>query len=360
MADDQFEGVAVAVGVQSAFGTPNSTIAALTGTLDETDGFVLGDRNSGDADSGISIPALDAIFRESPDVAASFTQKFDSFQRIEVNGFQITFPLQGNGATAGVPTAGEADFATLHPGIEAILETMGLIGATGGEGASQDYTPRHSGSSGGSTIYSTWKIWHGKLEMVFEDCLIESAEFVFTPGGNCLVTCNVLVGTFDHTVAVDVGAFPTLTFGSQEDMAAPVVEGVSFGWGGVRGFENLTIAVQNIIEKFGDSNVATTGQRQAQTGRRFTVAGTLYVVAADSDFEFDNLKDTDAPTVDLSLQLGTATGASDQINAFLIEVNKLQAKSIKYNRVGDVIVCELGDGKATGTTAGSEFRLTAN
>lgn len=363
MADDQFEGAVAAFGMQTAFNVPNTTIAGLTGTKDETDGFVLGDKDSGDADSGIGLPTYDSISRAVPAVPSSFTEKQDSFQRAEVNGFSLAFPLQGNGATA-TPAAGEADFETLHPGIESILEMAGLIGANGTAPA-VNYTPRHAGSTGGfgmdgSTAYGTAKLFHGPLELVYSDCLIETLDLVFTPGGNCIVTANVLVGTWDHTDTVDVGAFPTITYGSQEDMAAPVVEGVNFTWGEVRGFENLQISIQNVIEKFGDSNVDVTGQRQAQTGRKVVCSGTLYVAAADSDFALSNLIDTSAITTNLSLQLGTPAGATDTINAFLITCKLLQAKSIKYNRIGDVFAVELGDSKATGTTVGGEFELRAN
>lgn len=360
MADDQFQGVVVAVGPQTDFGAPNSTIAALTGTLTEADGLVLGDRSSGDADSGVAIPNIDAIFREVAAVPASFTESADSFQRADVTGFAITFALQGNGELGGAPDVGACDFFASHPGIEAIFETMGLVGADGAAPV-VDYTPRLPTDPNGATLYTTWKIWYGPLEKVFSDCLIESAEFDFLPGGNCLVTCNVLVGTFDHTTPIDVDAFPDASYGSQAAQAAPVVEGVNFDWGGVRGFENLKITIENEIESFGDSNVLVTGRRQAQIGRKIAVEGTLYVIAADSDFEFQNLVDSLAPTADLSFQLGTLTGASpDTCNAFLITVSNLQAKSIKYNRVGDVLVCELGDSKATATVVGGEFTLQAN
>ncbi len=364
MADDQFQGAVAEFGMQTAFNSPNATIAGLTGTLSETDGLVLGDRDSGDAESGIGTPTYDSIFRPVAVVPSSYTERQDSFQRSEVNGFSLSFPLQGNGDTAGAPDVGDADFELLHPGIESIFEMAGLIGANGSAPV-VNYTPRHASSTGGfgmdgGTAYGTAKLWHGPLEFVYSDCLIETLDLVFTPGANCIATANVLVGTWDHTDTVDVDAFPTVTYGTQASMAAPVVEGVNFDWGQVRGFENLTISIQNTIEKFGDSNVPVTGQRQAQTARKVVVSGTLYVAAADSDFAISNLIDTNAITTDLSLQLGTPAGASDEINAFLITASKLQAKSIKYNRVGDVFVVELGDSKATGTAVGGEFTLAAN
>jgi hypothetical protein len=69
--DEAFDGMAIAVGVQTALGDPNTTIRGLTGTIDETDGCVLGDKASGDAESGISSPSLEGIFREVPAVRAT-------------------------------------------------------------------------------------------------------------------------------------------------------------------------------------------------------------------------------------------------------------------------------------------------
>ena len=41
MADEAFDGLAIAVGVQSAFGSINTTIRDLSGTIYATDGCVL-------------------------------------------------------------------------------------------------------------------------------------------------------------------------------------------------------------------------------------------------------------------------------------------------------------------------------
>lgn len=364
--DQAFAGALVAVGVQTAFGVPNAGIAALTGsgTWDETDGFVLGDKGSGDADSGITLPTIEAVFREVAPVAGSFTESADAYQKPNITGFSFSFALQGNGATS-TPAAGEADLATLLPGIEAILETAGFIGGNGGTAPEVDYTPRTASSTGGAgmdgpTVYSTWKVWHGDLAMLFSDCLIENMTFEFTPGGNCIVSCDVLVGTFDpDTYLYDgISPFPTVTFGPQTANAAPTVEGVAFVWGQTHGFTDLTIAVRNTIETAGDSNVAVTGTRQTQTRREIEVTGTIYVETADSSFHVDRVVSTSAPSDALSFTVGTpATGAPQTINAFRIEIPKLQAQGVKYNRVGTAMVAELTASKATGTTGGDEFVL---
>jgi hypothetical protein len=251
--------------------------------------------------------------------------------------------------------------SALFPGYEALYEMMGLIGATGGSGCEQDYTPRHSVSTGGTTIYGSVKLWHGDLSIFLEDCIVESAAFVPEPGGNVLCTANIRIGAIPTAYILDGIAFPTITYGAMYDNAAPVVEDVAFtSFGKTKGFENLTVTIQNDVEEFGDSNVATTGKRLAQVRRRFLVDGTLYVNTDDSDAHVQNLISSSAPTDDLSFQVGTVATVGLTIEAFKIEVNNLQSKAIKYNRIGQALVCEISGAKATGTSAGSEFQLTFN
>jgi hypothetical protein len=351
MADELFDGVCLAIDEQSAFGTVNATVAALTGTIDETDGCVLGVKDAGDAESGVTIPNIEAVVREVAVVAGSWTEQADSFLRTAINNFSIAFPIQGNGATA-TPAAGEAK---PFLGLDAIWESVGLDGANGTSPV-YEYTPR------ATTIYTTAKLFVGDLSFVFQDCLVESTSIVFTPGGNGICTANFKVGSHDPaTQFADGVTFPTVTYGTQSTLAAPTVEGVAFAaFGQTRGFENLTINITNTVEEYGDSNVDTTGLRQSQTRRVITVDGTIYVATADSDAAYQNLVSTSAPTADLSFQLGTAAGATDTINAAKFEVNNLQNKDIKYNRIGTALAVELSGAKATSTTAGTEFKLTFN
>jgi hypothetical protein len=352
MADETFDGVALAIGIQSAFGNENTTTAALSGALVVGNGIILGDKNSGDAESGITIPNLSTIVREQAQIQGSFTQQADEFVRAVTEGLAITFPLKGNGATA-TPAADEAQ---PDAGIDVLYETAGLVGASGAATPDYKYTPR------ATAIYSTVKLWVADLSFVFMDCLVDSLVFEFTPGGNGLVTANFKVGSINAFADNGPGNFPTFTWGFQSSLAAPTVEGVGFAnFGQTRGFENLTITIANAIEEFGDSNVVTTGIRQSQKDRVITVDGRIYLATADSDAAYANLINTSAPTDDLSFQLGTAnTGGATQMNAALINVNNLQAKDIKYDRTGTAAVVELSGSKATATTAGSEFTLEYN
>jgi len=356
MADELFDGVALAIDEQTGIGFVNATIAALTSdTYTQADGFVLGDKNSGDADSGITIPNIASVVREVAQVSGSFSQQADSFLKTAITNFSIAFPIQGNGFDA-TPAAGEA---LPDMGLDAIWQSVGLESS---EATSPliEYTPR------ASAIYCTAKLYVGDLSWVFQDCLVESMALVFTPGGNGIATANFVVGTHDPTTQFFDGvAFPSITYGPQASQAAPTVEGVNFTWGTGHpgapdaGFENLTINIANTVEEFGDSNVDTTGVRQSQTERIITVDGTLYSIAADSSFDYDNLVNTSAPTDDLSFQLGNIT-TTGELNATKFEVNNLQNKDIKYNRIGTALAVELSGAKATTTVAGEEFMLTFN
>ena len=350
MADELFDGIALAIGTQaSGFGTVNSTVKALSGALVVGDGIILGDKSSGQADTGITLPSHSAIVRDATQVAASFTQQADDFIRELVEGLAITFPLKGNGASS-TPAADEAK---PDAGIDELWGTAGLVGASGAATPDYKFTPRATAE------YSTIHLWVADLDFILMDCLVDVATIAFTPGGNALVTANVKVGAVES--ANDGVAFPTFTWGTQQSLAAPTVENVAFSaFGQVRGFEDLTITITNGIAEFGDSNVVTTGIRQSQVDRVITVDGRLYLATADSAAARTALISTSAPTADLSLQLGTARTTTGTINAALINVNNLQPKSVHYDKTGTAAVVELSGAKATATTAGDEFMLEYN
>jgi hypothetical protein len=358
LVDNQPWAVALAIGTQGAFGTVDPTIAALdtgTWTPDSTDGFVLGDKNSGDAESGITIPNFERIVREVAKIEASFTEQADAFLRTAVNGLAITLPTQGNGLDAGAPDASAASLVATLPGRDAIYQCAGLTASAGAAAPDVDYDPR------ASEVYTSIKLWIGgkagatNMSYVFRDCIIESLAWVCTPGGNVIETSNLKVGALE-TAAVDV-AFPAVAYGTQASMAAPVVEGVAFaGFGQTRGFENLTVTCSNTIEEYQDSNIATTGIRQAQTRRQFLVDGTLYINDTDVDAAYAQLASTSAPTNDMTFQVGDPDvgGAETALNAFLFSINNVEAKDIKYNRIGSALAVELSGCKATSTTQGED------
>jgi hypothetical protein len=352
MGDQDFNGIALAIQTQGAFGTVDPECKALSGALVVGDGIILGDKNSGTAETGITLPTHTAKVREAVQVASSYTQGADDFLKELVEGLAITFPLKGNGATS-TPASDEAQ---PDAGIDNLWGTAGLVGASGAATPDYKYTPRASAE------YSTVHLWVADLDFILMDCLVELASIKLTTGEAALITANIKVGSLEsHNDGV---TFPTFTWGTQSSLAAPVVAGVAFAaFGQTRGFEgDLTINIANGIEEFGDSNVAITGVRQAQTNRIITVDGRLYQNDSDSLAEHDALIDTSAPTAALSLQLGTAAGAGggETLNAALINVNNLQMTSMNYGRTGDAATVEMSGAKATSTTAGTEFMLEYN
>ena len=53
-------------------------------------------------------------------------------------------------------------------------------------------------------------------------------------------------------------------------------------------------------------------------------------------------------------------GAETELNAFLVNVNNLQVKSMKHNRIGTVTSVELAGAKATSDSVGTEFMFEYN
>lgn len=350
--DEDFQGIAFAIDNQTAFGAINTDIRDLSGALDLNDGIILGDKNSGDGETGITLPNLSSLVQELPQIASSFTQDNDAFIRSVTEGLEIAFPLKGNGQGSGAPDVGNA---LPDNGIDRLLRSAGLAGANGAAPPDYIYTPR------ATTEYTTIKIWVADLSFVFMDCVVETLKWDFVPGGNALTTASIRVGSI-NTFADGV-TFPTFTWGNQESLVSPVVEGMTFNtFGQERGFESLTITIQNNLVEFGDSNVATVGVRLGQVDRLITVDGRFYLETTQSSEEYDALILSVPPTDDLTMQLGTpeSGGGSEEINAVRFQCSNLQMKDFKYDRTGTAAVAEITGAKCTAQTAGGEFEIEFN
>jgi hypothetical protein len=250
MPDQNFTGTAMAVGVQSALGTVNGTVAALSGSLTSTDGIVLGDRESGDANSGIALPSVERVERALADLG--FTRQAGSFQRSAVNNLAITIPLKGNGVTS-TPSAGQAKPLA---GIDALLLSSGFAGANG-------TSPVYTYTPSATTTFATVKLWVADLSYVFMDCLCTFALNP-QPGDIALATFSISVGSLN--AFTDGVTFPTLDYGTQSSLSAPVVQGVNHTWSTTRGFKDLSITNANNVSEIEDSNQAT-GIRLVQESR---------------------------------------------------------------------------------------------
>ena len=333
MAEKAFQ-IAVAFGVQAVAGTADATIAALAGALSETDGFVLGDPESGVGESGIDW-AVAREFAEKAAVSGSFTKQPSTFLSEQVETFSIAFPLMGRGTSSPVA---DADYKPAK-GIDALLQACGLAGANWGSGTGYVYTPA-------AAQIITAKLFLGGNFWVVRDC-IGSLELTQPPGevGICKVTLAGVISSFGAV------AFPTIS--------APSVKGVGHNWGiaaALRGFTDATLSIDNEIEELPDSN-SSTGRRSRQTGREIALSAQIFTDSGDIDFERAELVRTTAPTDLQQWQVGTPAGAT--ANAYRVTLTNPEIRSLKPDRAGtsEVMDVEL---VAVETVANTEFELLFN
>ena len=341
MADVPFT-AGIAIKAQSALGTPETITSQ--GILNEADGIVLGDRDSGTGETGITLPDFVRVESENSDLG--FTAQASNLERIDPQNLAVAWKLKGNGATA-TPAVGEAQPAA---GIDAILQGAGLVGANGAAGAEYVYTPR----TGQSTIYLTIRLWVDRLTWLFQDVLVDTLTLTPTPGGALLAQAAFGVGSLNSFVQAP--SAPSFDYGNQASLSAPLVVNAGFDWVVSRGFRSWEVALANSLENFPDSNQPS-GQRVVQSQRRVTVTGSVYAETSDRDAAYSVLSASSAPTADASYRIGTAAGASDEINGVQIATNNLQITQYKPEAAGKTKVSDV-EGRATATTEGGEFSLT--
>lgn len=344
MAEFDF-GIAVAFGVQSTPGTVDPTIAALTGSLVESDGIVLGDPDSGIAESGIDFE-VDRELKERAVVSGSFTKQPSIFLSEKLAKFSIAFALGGRGTST---PAVDADY-TPAKGIDALLRSLGLAGAGWGSGNGWVYTPA-------SAPVLSAKLWlSGSGAYTLKDLIAESWELDQTPGEVGILNVN-LVGEVNSWISA--AAFPTLNYGNQASISPPVVKGVGHNWGitaAARGFSEATLSGGNEVEELPDSNSAT-GKRSRQTGRTITFKGKIIADSGDGDFERNELIRTTSPTELQRWQVGTAGGTT--ANAYRISLTTPEIRVLKPDRLGAVMQNEV-ELVAVNGGANGEFELLLN
>lgn len=302
--------VAVAFAPQTAEGTYDTTLDAISATLDgdpdaTDDGLVLGDPESGIRQSGLDF-RVGRRRREKAFVGSSFTRPLDDFLAAEVRTFSFSFPFCGNrGTTTATPVDG--DFQPLR-GIEAILNGAGIVAAAWGSGVG------YSCKFGSPNPFSALIYYFGnRLELL--DCRCSSLTIDFTPGSIAVATAEIQVGSIKDPAAtpVSVVSLPTLDYGPQATVSAPTIESVANGWSATRGFSTLALTISPSIQDFGDSN-ATDGIVKEQDDRETTIEATLYADDAGSGevYELDQIFQTSSGGLDqLSFQVGTDASGSD-------------------------------------------------
>jgi hypothetical protein len=356
MADEQvFHGVCFAVGAQSARGTVNADIAGLTGTIDETHGCVLGRLDSGDAESGVTLPNHVRVGDEKA-LLANFTRQPTNFLRTDVEGLAIAISLQGNGATV-TPALGECQPLNGTATDECVHALWLSAGLTGADGVAPvyEYTPA------ATPTYVTIKLFHGDHSFVYMDCL-SSVTIDLTPGSVGAATFSFQVGSLN--AQADGVTFPTVTYGTQTTLSAPVVKDytaqTTHTLSEARGFNTYSLTLDNGLATYGDSNAAD-GQRVVFESRNVTLTSTIYLAedTADSAWEYDKLVEAAFTSVADTTQVGLVAGATDTANAYLIEILENEIQSLKYNRIGTDTVAEcVIEGRSD--AAGGDFKLTFN
>lgn len=350
-------GMGVAFGVQSDFGSVNTTIRDLTGSIGTANGVVLGDGESGIGNTGIDI-GFGNEKRANPDVSGSFTKQFHTFLRETIEKFEFTMQLKGlgpagqSGLASATPTDADADISANFPGLYALLRSCGLSGTNWGSGAGYILTPA-------SVLPITAKLWFGTstttVAVVLRD-LVSDVDLVFTPGEVCLATFKLRGNPHSRNKSE---TFPTISYGLQSSISAPTIESVAHSWGisaAARGFSEGTIAITNGLDDVPDSNQAT-GTIPDQTEREITADWSLYLDGGDESYDFDRVSATTATTDDMGFTVGTPmVNASSEVKAFRIAFSNpdhIAAEPIKIGgRAGAKV-----SARATGTSANSEFSL---
>jgi hypothetical protein len=352
VAIESFDGVVLAIDMNAssgAFGNVNTTIRDLdiTTPLTEADGVVVGDREAGDAESGITLPDFEPFRREL--AAVGQTQNFASFIREAFGDLVVAYHQKGNGATA-TPAAGEAKPVK---GIDALNQIAGFAGANG-TSPTYVYTPR------ATALYATLKMWWGDLSFCWQDCIISARSTVYTPGDFGVRTDTIKLGAIVAAGVADGITFTSPTASFQTTMAAASVVGLANTWSAERGWNELTIDVNNNIEDIRDCNVELTGIKFSQKMPREITASVsgLFVGNPDSDYEYNQSKLSSAPTDQFAFQVGTPA-TTTQINAYLVELENPTVDKLKYNRLGTQLVADVELSCRDGSAA-AEFTETYN
>ncbi len=296
--------IAIAFATQSAEGTYNAGLDAISATLDgdpdnTDDGLVLGDPESGIGESGVSF-AAGRRSREKAVLSGGFTKPLADFLAAEVRTLSFSFPFCGSRRTTTVSTPIDADFIPLA-GVDAILVGAGMAGTAWGSGVGHSYKFATS-----IPISCLLYYFGNRLELL--DCRVSSLSIDYTPGSIAVATADISVGSIKDPASTPVGvaSLPTLDYGTQATVSAPTIESVANAWSETRGFQSLVLTIANAVGDIKDSN-ATDGILKDSEGRETTIEATLFAddTTAGEVYELDQVYQTAAGGLDqLSFQVG--------------------------------------------------------
>lgn len=300
--------VAAAFAIQSAEGTYNPTLDAITDTLNgdpdnDDDGLVLGDAESGEGESGLSL-TMGRRSRDTAVIGSSFTRGLSDFLALEARTFSFAFPFCGSRRTTTATTQVDGDFVPIV-GVDAILRASGLVGAVWGSGVGHRYVP------GGSELMSALIYYYGnRLELL--DCRVASLSVAENAGGIAIATAEIAVGSVKDPAAKGFSgvSLPTLDYGTQLTVSAPTTELAAHTWNQARGFSDLTWTINNTIDDIPDSN-ATDGIVKEISAQEFNIDATLFVDDTAGDDEVFELDQALATVIGDLTQLGYTVGTPE-------------------------------------------------
>lgn len=328
------QSVAVGFNTQSSEGTMNSTLDGISASFADTDGLILG-TSTGLRDSGLTFTWGRGRRDKSP-ISGTFSRPLSDFLRAEVRTFDFAAPFCGNRATAsGSPADSEFDPIVA---LQALLTGTGMQGSNWGSGVGRVWG---FSSAAAASVPISSLVYASGMRIEMKDCRVSKAVFNFTSGDIPILTSSLAVGSLNST-PTETALPGTIDYGEQASVSAPRIVGIGNDWGPTRGFESLTITIDNKIDEVPDSN-ATDGFFYDPADREVKIEATLFKDDSDENMEYTQMVLESAGSLEaLTFTVGTAATAGSVIKAFSV--------SIPYPEVDEEAFETLGS-KAAGKVA---------
>jgi len=340
-------GVAVGFMPQSAEGTYNATLDAITGTWSYTEGLLYGQSGEGIRDSGLTF-GLGRGYSDKAFIGSSFTRPLSDWLKTEVPSFEFAFPFCGNRAAASSPPV-DAD-ATPLAGLDALLQGAGMTGGAWGSGVGWRYV------FGSPNPCSALVYYFGERAELL-DCRV-AIEIEFPPGGLPVCRATVSVGSVKD---LSGDAIPVLTYGNQASVAVPVIKDVGHTWlpsAALRGFSTATLTIDQTFDDFGDSN-AVSGSVKEQSEREVVFAATLFSDDAGTNegFEAVQVAETNQANLEpMQFEYGDAMTATNPVEAVRVVMPEPELRSFDINNIGSKAAVDV-ELIGRGTSGNDELEL---
>ena len=340
---------AVLFATQTAEGTYNSGLDALTTTLNRTDGLLLGSSGEGVKDSGLTF-GTGRVFEQRGITGSGFTRALSNFLRANVPTFTFVCPFVGSREDASSPPVdADMDLSTTLPGLDALLEGMGMEG-----NAIASATVGHEYKFGSPAPISALVYASGnRLELL--DCRVD-ASIDFTPGAVPKLTATISVGSIKDASTYTIGSLST-TYGAQQSVAAPIVEDAIYTWSVARSFESGTLSFGTTIEDKQRSN-AVDGVSKKITNREVRWTSRVLMDSAAAAQEYGQLTETDSANLDaMSWEVGDAATATNPVEQVQISIPQPELESFDFTEDGNDAVADIV-ARASHATANEELTIS--